>query len=193
MIEHHRVNGDFGVGFIETLADSLGMQSNNANIGLFGGFASPTNGNEMIKKIPGIDFHGNVSFDRYNVTAEWLEATQSFRAQDLSFNGVGALPRAGQLETSMTFRVFNKPATLGAGYQWTQQALALNLPQKRILGVFNISLWKDTVESLEYRHDIDYNINQYANGAAPVGVVNAPTVGSGKTADTVTLQIGVYF
>ena len=193
MIEQRKFSGDFGVGFITTIADSLGMQSNNANIGLFGGFASPTNGNETIKKIPGLDFHGNVTIDRYNFTAEWLEATQSFLVQDLSFNHSGAMPRAGQVESSVTFRVFNKPATLGAGYQWTQQALALNLPAKRILGVFNISLWEDTVESLEFRHDIDYNTTQIANGAAPVGVVNTPTVGSGKTSNSVTLQIGVYF
>ena len=193
MIENHKVTGDFGVGFIATIADSLGMQSNNANIGLFGGFASPTNGNELVRKTPGIDFHGNLSVDRYNVTAEWLETTEPFRAQDLSFNGSGARPRAGQVEGSVTFMAFNKPSSVGAGYQWTQQALALNLPAQRILGVFNICIWKDTVESLEYRHDIDYNSNQTANGAAPDGVVNAPTVGSGKASNSVTLQIGVYF
>lgn len=195
MIENHKVTGDFGVGFIATIADSLGMQSNNANMGLFGGFASPSNGNEMVKKTPGVDFHGNVSVGRYNLTAEWLEATQPFRAQDLSFDGSGAMPRAGQVETSMTFMAFHKPASVGAGYQWTQQALALNLPQQRILGVFNISLWKDTVESLEYRHDIDYGANQTANGAsAPSPAIpNTPTVGSGKASNSVTLQIGVYF
>jgi hypothetical protein len=193
MIEGRRINSDFGVGYISTIADSLGMQSNNASLGWFGGFASPSNGNEMIRKTPGLDFHGNVTIDRYNFTAEWLEATQAFRNQDLSFDGSGATPRAGQLESSVTFRLFNKPATLGAGYQWTQQALALNLPQQRISGVFNISLWKDTVESLEYRHDIDYKTSQYANGAAPVGTTNTPTVGSGQASDTVTLQIGVYF
>ncbi|OGO93879.1 MAG: hypothetical protein A3F41_00950, partial [Coxiella sp. RIFCSPHIGHO2_12_FULL_44_14] len=177
IIENHKGTADFGVGFIATIADALGMQSNNADIGLFGGFASPTNGNETIRKTPGIDFHGNVSVDRYNITAEWLEATQSFRAQDLSFNGLGARPRAGQVEGSVTFMLFNKPSSVGAGYQWTQQALALNLPAQRALGVFNISIWKDTVESLEYRHDIDYNTNQTANGAsAPSQALpNAPT------------------
>ena len=187
------VHGDFGVGYMNTIADSLGMQSNNQNTGSFCGFASPTNGSEMVAKVPGLNFHGNVSIDRYNFAVEWLEATQGFRLQDLSFDGKRAQPSAGQVESSVTFRVFNRPATLGAGYQWTRQALALNLPQQRVLGVFNISLWKDTVESLEYRHDIDYGANQYANGAAPPGVVNAPIVGAGKAANTVTAQLGVFF
>jgi hypothetical protein len=79
------------------------------------------------------------------------------------------------------------------GYQWSKDALALNLPQQRISGVFNISIWKDTVESLEYKHDVDYNIYQFANGAAPVGGVNATTYGTGRSGDTVSAQIGVYF
>ena len=190
---YHKVNGDFGVGFIGTMVDSLGMQSNNLMLGNFGGFASPGNGSEAIKKIPGFNIHGNVSIDRYNFTAEWLTATQPFRVQDLSFNGLGAEPTAGQVETSVTFKAFDKPATVGVGYQWTQQALALNLPQHRIIGVFNISLWKDTVESLEFRHDIDYAVNQFANGASTPPVVNNNIVGTGQAADSVTAQIGVFF
>ena len=84
-----------------------------------------------------------------------------------------------QTELDMTFRAFNRPSSIGVGYQWSKDALALNLPQHRIIGVFNISIWKDTVESLEYRHDIDYNIYQFANGAAPFGAVNANTYGTG--------------
>jgi hypothetical protein len=187
------IHGDFGVGFINTIADSLGMQSNNSSIGYFGGFASPTNGSELVAKVPGLNFHANFSIDRFNFAAEWLEATQGFRQQDLSFDGKRAQPSAGQLETSMTFRVFNKPATVGVGYQWTQQALALNLPEQRVLGVFNISFWRDTIESLEFRHDMDYHVTQYANGAAPAGVVNSNIIGSGKAANTVTAQLGVFF
>lgn len=122
-----------------------------------------------------------------------MGATQAFRAQDLSFNGHGATPQALQTEVAMTFRAFDKPASVAAGYQWSKEALALNLPQQRIIGVFNISIWKDTVESLEYRHDMDYAGNQFANGAAPAGLVNAPTLGTGHAADTVSAQIGVYF
>ena len=89
--------------------------------------------------------------------------------------------------------LFDKPSSIGLGYQWSKETLALNLPQQRWNGVFNISIWKDTVESLEYRHDIDFGRYQYGNGAAPAGMVNANTIGTGGAADTLLAQIGVYF
>ena len=108
-------------------------------------------------------------------------------------NGQGARPQAGQLEASVTFKMFKKPASFGLGYQWSKETLALNIPAQRFAGVFNISIWKDTVESLEYRHDWYFPQNQYANGAAPMGVVNMNTISPGGATDTLLAQIGVYF
>ncbi|MGC1183294.1 LbtU family siderophore porin, partial [Legionella sp.] len=96
-------------------------------------------------------------------------------------------------EIGMTFKAFKRPSSLGLGYQWTKEALALNLPKQRIIGVYNISIWRDTVESIEYSHDIDYAVYQFANGAAPNGTVNLPTLGTGRSANTLSAQIGVYF
>ncbi|ASQ44688.1 FlxA-like family protein [Legionella clemsonensis] len=193
-IHYGNTNGEIGASYIGSIADSAGMQDTGSAPGTtFGGFGSPTNGSEAVHKVPGVGVHGTISIDRYNFTAEWVAAAEAFRPQDLSFNGHGARPQAGQLEAGVTFMAFNKPASFALGYQWTQQALALNLPQHRIAGVFNISIWKDTVESLEYRHDIDYNRNQFANGIAPPGAVNLNTVGTGQASDSVVAQIGVYF
>lgn len=192
-ISYGELTGEIGTSYISSIADSSGMQNTAARPGTFGGFGSLLHGNEAIRKTQAVDIYGNLSYDRFNFAAEWVTATQAFRSQDLSFNGRGARPQALQTEVGVTFKAFNKPASLGAGYQWTKDALALNLPQKRIIGVFNISIWKDTVESLEYRHDMDYSQSQFANGAAPVGLANLPTLGTGHAADTVSAQIGVYF
>lgn len=188
------ISGEIGGGYIGSIADSQGLQDTGSSpFTTFGGFASPTNGSESVRKVPGVDIHGNVSFDRYSLTAEWVSASRSFRVQDLSFNGRGAKPQAAQIEGGVTFMAFHKPASLAAGYQWSKETLALNLPKRRVSGVFNISLWKDTVESIEYRHDYDFSIYQFGNGASSPVFINANTVGTGKTADTVTAQIGVYF
>ncbi len=188
------VTGEIGGGYISSIDDSSGMQFTGTIPGTtFGGFGSFTNGSEFVKKIPAMNVNGHVGYDRFNFAAEWVGATESFRSQDLSFNGQGARPTAGQAEIDMTFKAFNRPASIGVAYQWSKEALALGLPAQRISGVFNISIWKDTVESLEYRHDIDYGAAQFANGAAPIGVVNAPTLGTGTSADTVSAQIGVFF
>lgn len=189
------VDGEVGASFISSIDNSGGMQMNSAsqNTGNFAGFAALLHGSEAVKPVPAVDGHVTIRFRSYNLTAEWLGVTNAFRTEDLSFNGFGAHPQALQLEAGKTFIVFSKPSTLAVGFQWSKEALALRIPEKRFSAVFNISIWKDTVESLEYRHDIDYNRYQFANGSAPTGVVNTNTVGTGKSGDMVLAQIGVYF
>jgi len=189
-----RFAGEVGASFISSLTNAGGMQRTGSFPGTtFAGFGSLSNGSEDVRKTPGVGAHASISFDRYNITAEWVSATESFRQQDLSFNGKGAQPQAAQIEAGVTFMAFNRPSSVAASYQWSGEALALNLAARRINAVYNISIWKDTVESLEYRHDTDYGRNQYANGAAPVGLINQNTIGTGGSADTVLIQIGVYF
>ncbi len=189
-----QATGEIGGSVISSLNDAGGMQNTGSFIyTTFGGFASPTNGSELVHKVPAVDVHANISYERYSLTAEWVSSMGRFRAEDLSFNGQGAQPQAAQIEGGMTFMAFDKPSSIGVGYQWSKDTLALNMPPQRINGVFNISIWKDTVESLEYRHDINYGVNQYANGAAPLGIMNANTLGTGGSSDTVLAQIGVYF
>ncbi len=188
---------EVGGSFISAINDAGGMQYTGSapslTSGNFGGFGSPTNGTENVKKIPAAGFHLNVTMDSYNLTAEWVGTVAPFRVQDLSMNGRGAQPQAIQLEAGKTFRAFDKPMSVAIDYQWSQDGLALNLPKQRVSTVFNISIWKDTVESLEYRHDFNYGVTQYANGAAPAGILNANTYGKGGASDTLLAQIGIYF
>jgi hypothetical protein len=194
IFEHNDVTGEIGGSYISSIDDAAGMQRTDSTQGTtFGGFGSYANGTESVRKTQAFDVHGNIGIDRYNFSAEWITA-ERFRTEDLSMNGMGARPQAGQLEANMTFRAFHRPSSLGLGYQWSHDALALNLPQQSLLGVFNISIWKDTVESIEYRHDIDYAPSQFANGAnSATSAPNQNTWGTGKGADTVSAQIGVYF
>ncbi|MBA2650185.1 MAG: LbtU family siderophore porin [Legionella sp.] len=186
-------SGEIGASYISSLADAAGMQSTGSKGTTFGGFGSITNGNEFIRKTPAFDVHANFGYGPFNFAAEWVGVTQAFRAEDLSYNGQGAKPQAGQAEINTTFTLFDRPSSLGAAYQWTNQALALNLSKQRLSAVFNISIWKDTIESLEYRHDIDYNTYQFASGAAPFGQTNSNTYGTGQASNSILAQIGVYF
>lgn len=185
---------EVGVSFVGSVDDAAGFQFTGSEPGTtFGGFASFTNGSEYVHKVPAVGTHLTTSFGRYNITLEWVTTANAFPATDLSFNGEGAQPQALQAEGGITFMSFDRPSSVAGSYQWTKDSLALNLPKHRLSAVYNISIWKDTVESLEYHHDIDYGANQYANGAAPPGVINANTLGTGGTADTLLAQIGVYF
>ncbi|MDP3705263.1 MAG: LbtU family siderophore porin [Legionellaceae bacterium] len=194
IVDAFRATTEVGVSLISSLDDAGGMQSTGSiPRTTFGGFSSVTNGNENVHKTAGIDAHLVTSFDRYNITLEWASSLGRFNPNDLSYNGLGALPQAAQVEGGITFIMFDRPSSVAASYQWSTQSLALNIPQHRVNAVYNISIWKDTVESLEYRHDIDYNRYQFANGAAPNGLVNANTIGTGGKADTLLAQIGIYF
>jgi hypothetical protein len=188
-------SGEIGIGYISSMANATGMQYTGSTPGTtFGGFASLTNGTEYVRRTAGANFHANVSIERYSITTEWVGSTERFRVQDLSYEGRGALPQAAQIEGAVTFHSFDRPSSVAVGYQWTSEAIALNVPKHRISGVYNISIWKDTVESLEYRHDIDYKLYQYGNGAnSPLFPANQNTFGSGKSADTLILQLGVFF
>jgi hypothetical protein len=189
-----KFTGEIGASYLSSINDAAGMQVTGSNVyTTFAGFGSLTNGSEAVRKVQAMGVHGNVGYDRFNLSGEWVGAIQGFRPQDLSYNGHGAKPAAATGELDMTFMAFNRPSSIGVSYQWSKEALALNLPQQRFSGVFNISIWKDTVESLEYRHDLDYGLNQFANGAAPPGLKNANTLGTGRSADTLLAQIGVYF
>ncbi len=186
--------GEIGASIISSLDDAGGMQNNGSGTGTtFGGFGSFTHGNELVHKVPGAGVHVSMGLGRYSLTAEWISSLGRFHPQDLSFNGRGAQLQAAQLEGGVTFMMFDKPASVGLGYQWSKETLALNMPQYRMSGVYYISIWKDTVESLEYRHDVDFGATQFANGASPLGQMNANTVGTGGASDTVLAQIGVYF
>lgn len=194
IVNAHDFTGEVGVSFLSSVDDSAGMQfTGPTQSGTFAGFASLNNGSENVAKVPTGGAHLTISFDRYNLTAEWVTNLSPFRVQDLSYNGRGVQGSAGQLEAGVTFMTFHRPSGLSVGYQWTDELLALNVPRQRVIGTYNISIWKDTVESIEYRHDIDYGVNNYANGAAPEGSVNNNTLGTGAGYDMISLQIGVYF
>ena len=188
----YKFNGDswnwsLGASYINNIADSLGMQANGATTG-FGGFGE-TGGNEQLQHaIPAYDLRGSVGFGHFSLLGEYVNTFHEFSQQDLTFNNHGAQPSALDVEAAYNFPVFDKPSSIAVGYGMSKEALALLIPQKRYITAFNISVWKDTVETIEYRHDMNYG------GSTATGSGNTVTTsGLGNSSDTVTLQIGVYF
>lgn len=161
-----------GGSYIANIADSVGMQ----NI-----FMS----NEtLVTRVPAVDIHGSANVGNYTLLAEYLTATQSFSPIDMQFNNNGAKPAAGNIELNYALTMFSKPTAIAAGYAWTQDALALGLPKQRYIATLNTSLWRSTIESLEFRHDVDYN-------ASDTGIKTQ--TGTGHTSDSITAQLAVFF
>jgi hypothetical protein len=189
----HDINGDVGAGVIVNLADSFGMQNNGNSAPQFGGFGANGNGNEMIAhRVAALDLRGQFSVgDHIDLLVEYIGALSSFSKNDLTMNSHGAKPMAVNAEGAYTFSVFDKPSSVAIGYGKTKDALALELPAQRYVAVYNMSIWKDTLESLEFRHDIDYAASSTATGTSTN--VTTPINGTSHSDNALVAQIDIYF
>jgi len=202
-----------GGGVISNIADSLGMQftgNNNNNPPLFGGFSGPietyvpggaTNipssdvlqiatGNEnLVHRVPAYDFNLKVSLgENWQLIAEYILASTNFNTQDLQFDEDGAKPQAANLEVIYNIPWITFPTSISGSYQLSEDALAIGLPAKRYSLVANTSFWRNTLQSLELRRDINYGKSDTSSGSGVAG----PS-GNGGSANVITLQFQYYF
>jgi len=184
------VSGDFGGGVLANIADSGGMQ-NTGNAPAFGGFGGTNgSGNEQIShRVPAMNLRGSFDLgDHINLLAEYIGALNSFSKYDLTMNTHGAKPQALDLEAAYTFNVFEKPSSVAVGYGRSKDSLAIGLPLRRYSLVFNTSLWKDTLQSLEFRHDTEYAASDVATGSGVIALAE-----TGRSDNMVTAQFDLYF
>ncbi|MFP4463450.1 MAG: LbtU family siderophore porin [Guyparkeria sp.] len=112
------------------------------------------------------------------LVGEYLTASDSFRASELAFDGDGARPAAWNVEASYGFDLIGRPARAGIGYQGTDEALALELPESRVIAALSVEIFPHTALSFEYAADEDYDV---ADG------------GTGESAGTFLTQLAVVF
>jgi hypothetical protein len=188
---------DLRVGAVTNIADAEGMQNTGAGVYAYPSFSgfgqplttfTPTIGNYLAYNIPGIDINGSFTAGNWNVLGEFTGAAKDFSPQDMTFNCGRARPQAMHAEVDYDFLIGSKPSVLGVAYGRTWESFALNLPRTSYIAVFNISIWQDTVESIEYRHDINYPLGTFATGTLTPVVLP-----SGGTRNSVIAQLGVYF
>lgn len=179
---------DVAGSYIRSIADALGMQHNgNSGIGNFLGFAA-SNETEILNPVSGLDARANLSMGAFSVLGEYVTTTRSFSQSVLSFNGRGAKPEAFHTEAAYRFNVYERPSAFILGYDQSTDALGFLVPKTRYAVTVSTSIWKDTIESLEFRHDIDYSATDQA-----IGQGLAPINGTGESGNTITFQIGLYF
>lgn len=193
---HDKLNGDFAVSYIANIADSEGMQSNGgpgatpAGGAAFTGFATTSPATELLAhKVPGFDVRGGVAYGDFSMIAEYVTATEKFSPLNMTFNNSAAKPMAFHVEGVYNFTAWGKKSLVAIGYDVTKDALALLLPKQRYIAVLSTSFWDWTIESLEFRHDINYGVGDYATGQR----LPVVPLGLSHTSDTVTFQIGIYF
>lgn len=204
----HRVNADVGGGFIGNIADSQGMQftgNNNNTPPQFGGFGGPTEtftpvaggpafqgptGNEQLEhRVPAYDFHALIGLgDNVQLLGEYILTATSFSAADLTIDGQAARPQAMHVEGVYNIPYFVQPTSVGVAYDMSKDALAIGLPAQRYSMTINRSFWKNTLQSLEFRRDLNYAADKTSSGSGVIG----PN-GNGDSNNMVTLQFDYYF
>ena len=183
----------FGGGWVSNIADSQGMQGTGYSTvnNQFSGFAATATTNNLAHAVDGLDANANLVMSGFTLIGEYMSAARSFAAQDLTFDGNGALPSVGRVELDYVLPFFPKKTatTLGISYDRAWEALGLNLEKAKYAVFINTSIWRETIESFEYDYQKDYGTGDTATGAGgPTSIV-----GTGKGVNTFLLQFGLYF
>lgn len=188
---------EVGAGYIGNIADSTGMQINNfGGTGTFQGFAFSNDTENLDHRVPAYDVHGELSFGNFSFDVEYIAATKSFTTVDLAYNNEGAMPSAFNVDGTYRFQLGACPASFSLGYGFTNQALALNIPEQSLWATFKTSLFKNTIESIEYRYDVNYDAADTSAGL--IGFenglpVSGPGPNGGGHRNTLVAEVGVYF
>lgn len=157
-----------GVALASNIADSGGIDDAFGEAGL----------DEIKEHVPGLTLYGGATFGPVSVFAEYVGALDSFASGELSFADAGAQPVAINVEAAYTVELLQHETVFAAGYQWSDEAVALGLPEQRMLASTGIALVEGLRVIGEYYHDWDYS---------------SEDGGSDGDADGITLRLAYEF
>jgi hypothetical protein len=138
---------DLGADFINNLGDSNSLRDHIATTS--GTVDDPTEAMAL---------HAHLHYGGWSFLTEYIAALDSFQADAMNFSGSGARPKAWMLELAYAAEVAEREVTLALGYQRTDEAAPLGLPEHRYLGSIGVGLFSNTTLTLEYQHDQDYDL-----------------------------------
>lgn len=170
-VEHEGENATFAasLGYINDLGDSDALQEViEDNLG----------NNDVADYVSAWTLAVMVEAGSFSLIGEYVKANDAFNAMEVPWGAAGAEPEAWGLEAAYHFSLAGRDATFAVGYQGTDEALALELPETRIAAALSIEIMEATSLSFEWAHDKDYGSSDG---------------GTGDTADTVTGQLAVEF
>ncbi len=173
--------GDVGGGVIANLTDSVGMQLG----------ANFQNAEQLVHRVPAYNARGSFQLGTHiNLIGEFVTASTQYNPNNMSFNNHGAKPWAFDTEATYSFCILDdKPSSIGIGYAKTKEALALGIPLTRTSLVLNTSLLRNTLQSLEFRHDRRYARSDVATAEG----LSGPVSETRKYDNAVTAQFDYYF
>ena len=160
------VEFDAALYYVNNIADSDGLQEAIADA------------ENLTDQVSGVGGHLVLSVGAFTFIGEYLTATEQFDTADLAFNGVGAEPVSWNLEAAYHFALNDWDATIVLAWQGTDEALALELPEQRLMLGISLGIMQNTSLNIEWANDDDYDV---ADG------------GTGKSSDSITAELAVEF
>lgn len=134
--------------------------------------------NEVDDHVSGWSAAAHLRYGNVSLIGEYLAAREGFQSNEVEFDGDGAEPSSWMTEVAYDFNFAGREATFALGYQGTDEALALELPEKRFLVGLSFELIEGTALAFEWAHDDDYDKKDG---------------GSGENANIVTAQLATEF
>ena len=121
-------------------------------------------GGEGYDRVAGISASAALTVGSITVLGEYLGAMDTFGPDYIEFGGYGAKPSAWMVEAAYGFELGGKEATLAASYQTTDEALALELPKKRVLVGLSAEVMDGLSLGFEWARDTDYGADEGGSG-----------------------------
>ncbi|MDM8545996.1 LbtU family siderophore porin [Candidatus Venteria ishoeyi] len=156
---------DIGLSYLNDLAESDSISEH-------------LNGHNTQDEIAAYGLHATYRHGPFNIIGEYLAAADRFALAELDFKSTGAQPKAWNLEAAYELPLMSKDHTLAIAYQVTEEALALALPEKRLLLGWSLLMLENTRLNLEFAYEQAYEV---ADG------------GSGQDAKSLAVQLAVEF
>lgn len=168
---------DVGASFTNGLADADAIQD----------YLDAANGTQAISdQVSAWAAFGIVHVGPVTAIGEYVSAADNFGTAELPFNGLGAEPKAWNLELGYNFELFDKESTIAVGYQGSDEALSLGLPETRFLTTLSVGIFDKTTLSFEWAYDQDYD-----TGDTAVDEDGNAITGSDDDANSATVQLAV--
>ncbi len=112
---------------------------------------------EYSDQVAGFSVDAMYNHGPFTFIAEYITALDDFESDELGFKTGGAEPEAFNVEFGYSFNVGGVPMTAAIAYQGTDEAVALELPEERIIGGISAEIFDGTALSFEWAHDEDYS------------------------------------
>lgn len=168
---------DIGASYLYSIADSQLFQYNKG----FGGFVY----HNIKSHVPGIATYFNWKYKNVNTYITYVSAVQPFLAHEISYQNKGAAPSAFSIQSNHTFQLKHIPLQAVVFGDYTREALALRLPEKRIGVGLNIYPSKYLDVQFQYFKDYPYSQHTIASG------LNTIVSGNKNINNTLALQLVV--